>query len=53
MTQAKVHIYRDHDYVEKIRAARLVGIIGEDEKRSAEWLAAHLAELSFIRENKN
>ena len=48
--QAELHIYRDHDYVEKLRVARFVGIVDEDEKRSAAWLAASLAELSFVQD---
>ncbi len=47
--QAEKHIYYDHDYTEKLNAARFVGLVTEDEKRSALWIANHLAELSIIR----
>jgi hypothetical protein len=47
--QACSHIYHDHDYTDKIRTGKLLGILNEDEKRSALWLANHLAELSIIR----
>jgi hypothetical protein len=43
------HIYYDHDYTDKLRTGRLLDILNEDEKRSAWWLANHLAELSIIR----
>ena len=47
-TQIKHHIYHDHDYTDKLRAARAIGLIETDEKRSADWLSVHLAELSII-----
>jgi hypothetical protein len=34
-TQGRSHIFYDHDYKDKLRAARLVGIVEEDEKRGA------------------
>ncbi len=46
--QIKQHIYYDHAYTDKLRAARAIGLIETDEKRSAEWLSSHLAELSII-----
>ncbi len=46
--QIKYHIYHDHDYEEKLRTARAIVLIETDEKRSAEWLSIHLAELSII-----
>ncbi len=49
--QAENHIYSDHDYTEKLNAARFVGLVSENEKRGASWLAHHLAELSFLKEN--
>jgi hypothetical protein len=50
-TQASSHIYRDHDYHDKLKVARILNLITDDEKRSAWWLANHLAELSIIRSN--
>ena len=47
-TQIKYHIYHDHDYTNTLRAAIVIGLTGTDEKRSAEWLSTHLAELSII-----
>ena len=52
-TQTCSHIYYDHDYKDKLRAGRLVGIINENEKRSARWLANHLADLSILRSDYN
>ena len=49
--QAENHIYYDHDYTEKINAARFVGLVSEDNKRSAWWLTHHLTELSFLKGN--
>ncbi|WP_148702684.1 hypothetical protein [Nitrosopumilus piranensis] len=48
--QAASHIYYDHDYHDKLRTGRIVGIIKEHEKRSAWWLSENLAELSFKQE---
>jgi len=48
-TQACSHIFYQHDYTDKIKAARLVGIVNDNEKRSAWWLANQLTELSFVR----
>lgn len=40
----KNHIYRDHDYREKIKTAVNLGVIkGFYEKRSAKYLSDHLA----------
>ncbi|MBM3896805.1 MAG: hypothetical protein FJ360_03595 [Thaumarchaeota archaeon] len=47
--QTKNHIYYHHDYNDKLRAARLAGLIEEDEKRSAAWLTDRLVELSIVR----
>ncbi len=49
--QAENHIYSDHDYTEKIKAARFVGLVSDDNKRSAWWLTHHLTELSFLKDN--
>jgi len=39
------HIFRDHDYLEKLKTAVKLGIIeGLGEKRSPKWLSNHLAE---------
>jgi len=46
--QIKNHIYYDHDYTDKLKSARAIDLIGTNEKRSADWLSAHLAELSII-----
>lgn len=38
------HIYRAHDYTEKLKTAVNLGVIkGLYEKRSAKWLSDHLA----------
>jgi len=49
--QAENHIYSDHDYTEKLNAAKFVGLVSDDKKRSAWWLTHHLTELSFLKEN--
>ena len=46
--QIKYHIYHDHDFTEKLTTARVIGLIENYEKRSADWLSSHLAELSII-----
>jgi len=39
------HIFRDHDYLEKLKTAVKLGVIeGLQEKRSPKWLSDHLAE---------
>ena len=39
------HIYRDHDYLEKLKTAVKLGVIkGLYEKRSPKWLSKRLAE---------
>ena len=39
------HIFRDHDYLEKLKTAVKLGVIeGLEEKRSPKWLSDHLAE---------
>ena len=48
--QAVNHIHFGHDYTEKLNAARFVGLVSKDEKRSPAWLSSHLVELSFIQE---
>ncbi len=48
-TQACSHIYFQHDYTDKIKAGRLVGIVNDNEKRSASWLTNQLTELSILR----
>ena len=48
-TQACSHIYFQHDYTDKIKAGRLVGIVDDNEKRGALWLAYQLTELSILR----
>ena len=41
----KDHIFRDHDYLEKLKTAVKLGVIeGLYEKRSPKWLSDHLAE---------
>jgi len=47
-TQIKHHIYHDHDFTDKLRTARVIGLIESDKKRSAEWLSVYLTELSII-----
>jgi len=43
------HIYRAHDYVEKLKTAKKLGIIeGLEEKRSANWLSDHLAKKGVL-----
>jgi len=38
------HIFRDHDYFEKLKTAVKLGVIeGLQEKRSAKWLSEQLA----------
>jgi len=38
------HIFRDHDYREKLKTAAKLGVIkGLWEKRSPKWLSDHLA----------
>lgn len=49
--QAEKHIYYDHDYTEKLQAARFVGLVPENEKRGASWMARQLTELSVLKEN--
>ncbi len=49
--QAENHIYSDHDYTEKLNAARFVVLVSDNKKRSAWWLTHHLTELSFLKEN--
>ena len=40
----KNHIFRDHDYLEKLKTAVKLGLIeGIQEKRSAKWLSDQLA----------
>ena len=46
--QIKHHIYYDHDFTDKLRTAKAICLIETYEKRSAEWLSFHLAELSII-----
>lgn len=48
--QARHHIYYDHDYQDKLRSARIIDLIEENEIRSAWWLSDHLSELSFVPE---
>ena len=45
-SQAKLHIYRQHSYQEKIQAARRLGLIQEYEKQGADWLTEQLVEAS-------
>ena len=45
-SQAKLHIYRQHSYQEKLQAARRLGLIQEYEKQGADWLTEQLVELS-------
>ena len=43
------HIFRDHDYLEKLKTAVNLGIIeGLQERRSPKWLSDHLAEKGVL-----
>ena len=43
------HIFRDHDYREKLETAKKLGIIeGLYERRSPKWLSDHLAEKGVL-----
>lgn len=43
------HIYRAHDYLEKLKTAVKLGVIkGLWERRSPKWLADHLAEKGVL-----
>jgi hypothetical protein len=50
-TQARSHIYYDHDYKDKLRVGRILNLVDNDEKRGGWWLANHLTELSILRSN--
>jgi len=45
-SQAKLHVYSQHSYQEKLQAARCIGLIQEYEKHGANWLTEQLVELS-------
>ena len=43
------HIFRDHDYLEKLKTAVNLGIIeGLQERRSPKWLSDRLAEKGVL-----
>lgn len=49
---AKNHIYIQHSYEEKIKAARCIKLILKNEVRSANWLTDKLMELSIYSKTK-
>ena len=43
------HIFRDHDYIEKLKTAVSLGLIENlQERRSPKWLSDHLAEKGVL-----
>lgn len=50
--QAKTHIYNQHSYDEKLRAARHIHLIKEYERWWSEQLTNQLVELSIIPESE-
>lgn len=47
--QIRNHIFRDHDYQEKLESAFNHGLIHDvSERRSPSWLAENLADLSLV-----
>ena len=49
-SQIKSHYKHQHDYKELLRAARLAGLILDNEKRGVDWLIQRLALLSFVNQ---
>lgn len=48
-SQIKNHIFRDHDYLEKLEAAATLGLIHDiSEHRSPSWLAEGLVDFSLV-----
>ena len=46
-SDAKVHIYAQHNYQQKVKAGRILELIQEDQIQGADWLTEKLVELSI------